>query len=196
MTRAAYAMLAALTLAGCSNLLGLDPPKLVGGDANRDGNGPRDGGSDVPCASFSTELDTCQLDFSQATAIDLIDASSYDSDSHFLTVNGTTVQAGHARVAGPAGPIEVLLATTFHAELGSTFTLQGTVPVAIVANNTIEIDGAVFVESGPRVVATCVPLGGVDGSPNDNGGSGGGGGAYQGNGGHGGTGDQIGRAHV
>jgi len=189
MTRAAYAMLAALTLAGCSNLLGLDPPKLVGGDANRDGNGPRDGGSDVPCASFSTELDTCQLDFSQATAIDLIDASSYDSDSHFLTVNGTTVQAGHARVAGPAGPIEVLLATTFHAELGSTFTLQGTVPVAIIANNTIQIDGAVAVGSGARLLADCAPLGGVNGTPDDNGGGGGGGGAYQGSGGAGGSGD-------
>ncbi len=188
-TNVATAPLIALMLAGCSSLLGLDPPVLVGGDANRDGQGPLDGSADAPCTSFSTELDTCQLDFSQATAIDLIDTSSYDSDSHFLTINGATAPSASVRVTGPAGPIEVLLATTFHSELGSTFMLQGTTPVAIIATDAIQIDGEVVVGSGARFLASCAPLGGVSGAPGNSGGGGGGGGAYQGSGGSGGEGD-------
>ncbi len=190
MTTTAVATLSALALAGCSNLLGLDPPVLIDRDADTgDSNLSRDASSDAPCTSFSTEVDTCQLDFSQATAIDLVDAASYDSDSHFLTINGATEVAQNVRVTGPAGPIEVVLATTFHSELGSTFTLEGTTPVAIIATDAIQIDGAVVVESGARLLPSCAPLGGVDGSPDNNGGGGGGGGAYQGNGGDGGKGD-------
>ncbi len=172
---------------GCSKLLGLDPPVLVGGDANT--------GSDTlqidadNCTTFSTQFDTCALDFSMAIDLEVSGVASYDTDAHLLVINNVGMSPPHVIVTGPAGPIEVIIASALHCDSTTTFTIAGSRPLAIAATGAIEIDGVIDVAAGARAALDCGLQGGQPGTGDTMGGGGAGGGGYQAAGGHGGVGD-------
>ena len=184
-------------LAGCRQILGLDDlaPRDAGDlDASPDTS---DG-----CVSFASQLDTCTVEFTTAVTIDR--AQLYNTDTHVLSDpdGGNPVVLDGSRqqdIVGPAGPINVWLATKF--ELGSFFELRviGSKPFGVVASEAITITGTLDASSdtvlgaGAGTAANCGAA--SPAKPPDHGGGGapgGGGGGFQGTGGDGGDSDSNG----
>ncbi len=172
---------------GCSKLLGLDPPVLVGGDANEISDAPPIDAD--TCTTFATQFDSCALDFAMAVDIEVPTAGSYDTDTHLLVMGAVGVVPPHVIVTGPAGPIDVVIASAFDLEAGATFLVTGSVPFAVASTGAIEVDGTIDAEAGAQAPLACGLQGGRPGEGDNLGGGGAGGGAYQAAGGHGGTGD-------
>lgn len=164
--------------------------------------------SDAPC-SFSTQFDTCV--FMPTVALEPGTLSTYNTDTHVLSDNGTTFETlgpdRQADVIGKSGVINVLLVTTFELRANRTFRVIGSKPFGIVASEDIIIDGLLDASStrvltvivdgaGSLDAAACGTATPTDPGAHDGGAGGGGGGAFQGAGGFGQEGDDDGANHA
>lgn len=143
------------------------------------------------CVSFSTQVDTCSLPAGEALILD--GSYTYNTDTHELRDSrGSPIPITHVRVDGLAGPIELVVTTTFRTTAGTTLRATGSVPFGILALDKLELAGRIDVSNGGAGARTseCASAAGQSTTAiHVEGPGGGGGGAFHGKGGRGGTGD-------
>jgi hypothetical protein len=146
------------------------------------------------CSTFSTQLDTCAL--GPSMSFDLVVDAQYDTGTHQLTdADGDTQMPPHVVVTGPAGPMDVLVASEFSIAGGRTLRVTGPIPFGIVATGPILIAGTIDASNGgagARSRAACGSASGRNALDDLTGAPGAGGGAFQGDGGDGAQGDANG----
>jgi hypothetical protein len=145
------------------------------------------------CDSFSSQVDTCLLAAS-TDSLTLTGEYTYDTTQGKLFAGTTAIAITRMQVMGKAGPIELVLTGDFHMTANARLRAVGDVPLAILAFNTIAIDGNAIIDvsaGGAGARTTCTGAA-IDGMPDEGGGGGGGGGGFAAAGGNGGNGDQDG----
>ena len=197
---------------GACSFLGACSFHLPGGSVGggSDGGSDASGGSDMMtpdlpppvdgCTSFSTQFDTCAVQFSEAVTIGA--NKLYNTDTHVLSdfpsgANGVVLDGTQQiDVTGKAGTINVWLVTTMNLNGGQTLRVVGTKPFGIVASDKITIDGlldgrssSVLRGAGSLDAGACGTATPAAPPAHVGGAAGGGGGAFQGAGGHGGDSD-------
>lgn len=142
------------------------------------------------CTTFASQLDTCGV--AAIGPLNINGNHTYNTDTHQLkNAGGTVIATTSQLIDGPAGRIDVIIATDFTLVSG-VLQVTGSIPFGIVAFGTININGTLDASeggSGAREKGVCGAAAGVAGITNALGSSGGGGGAFRGNGGNGGKGD-------
>ena len=186
LTRVVCAVLAlAPAMAGCSAVFGLDSPEHTLADAADDAPGPVGDSGPDGCASYSTIVNTCTLDYAN-TDVDLPIGASFDTDSLTFvpSVNITT-----SEVQTPTGTAVLIAVRSIHLQQFGNFRVTGSKPLIVAARDMIVVDGTVDVSSGGAGARLC----NAGPGQNDDGGAGGGAGAsFSGTGGAGGNGDSDG----
>lgn len=190
------AILVALT--SCSTNIGNSgtPGDAGSGDGSNNGASP-DG--PVTCNTLpASQTDPCMLP--AGTGVDITANSTFDTDAGVLTLDsdGSTIPVVVKNVTGPAGPLELIVATTLKIEPGATLRAKGTVAFGSIAFGSIDIGGIIDVSSNATSLGAGEPTpystndvacGAHSGgrSPTDDASGGGGGGGAQGAGGVGGS---------
>lgn len=144
------------------------------------------------CTSYSNQVNTCTVPVGGDGAIALTGTNTYSTESHVLRRGSTVIPVAHATVQTPTGTIDVIYARTFSLAAGATLEATGPLPLAIVASETMQIDGTLDLVgpgAGSRSDAICMASVGLAGADSNGGAGGGGGGAFQGDGGKGGDGN-------
>ncbi len=160
---------------------------------------PPDGIPIDGCVTFSGQTNTCLLAPGSPmtlTGIEFIYTTGTGTLEQ-LDGNGAviaTTNPAHTVVQGKAGPIDVLLVSSFSLSPGSELSIVGTLPFGIVATQTITISGRIDGSGGAgrRSTQACGTSAGSSGTANATGGSGGSGGAMHSAGGAGGAGANSG----
>ncbi len=144
------------------------------------------------CSSFATLVNTCQLSFDA----DLIvpGPASYDTDTHVLTIGGTTMPFALKTVMIGPDQVDVISAHDVHLGLSADLRATGSHGLAIIASHdfVIDTDAQIDVSNGGAGARTSCPKGATKGQTNGNGGGGGGGGGFGDDGGNGGDGNHDG----
>lgn len=146
------------------------------------------------CVTFATQLDSCAVAVMPQPLTVGADAT-YDTGTHELVIDGVSSTPSHVVVVGLAGPIDVLVVSTFSLAAGASLRVTGPDPFGIVATGSISIDGVLDASkggAGARSRAACGAAAGVDAMNDPTGAPGPGGGAFRGDGGDGAAGDSNG----
>jgi hypothetical protein len=187
-----------LLLGGCRQLLGFEEPTTAATDASivSDDALADAGVIDVlqdGCTTFSSQLDTCAFTFD--TPLSLSGANTYNTTTGVLTTPGGSISPPHVVVTGPAGELDVIVASTVELATTASLRVVGVRPLALVASGDLQIEGTVDLTdggAGANIDAICAGARGGLGANDNGGGAGGGGGGMQGAGGSGGNGDADG----
>jgi hypothetical protein len=157
----------------------------AGSDRGIDGNGG--------CTSFATLVNTCQLAFDADLLVP--GPASYDTDTHVLTIGGTTMPFALKTVMIGSDPVDVISAHDVHLGLSAALRATGSHGLAIIASNDIFIDtdAQIDVSNGGAGARTSCPNGATRGHNDGNGAGGGGGGGFGADGGNGGDGNHDGQ---
>jgi hypothetical protein len=153
----------------------------AGAGASSDAEAP---GPDA-CATFATQVDTCQLTFDGDLM--LSGTVAYDTTMHELRVNGTVMSVAHTTLTARAGDVDAIFAHNVRLTTGTTLRATGTLPFAIVAGGSVTLDDGATIDvgkggAGALPVCSTPPKAGGN---NTGGAGGGGGGGYAADGGDG-----------
>jgi len=175
---------------GCSSILGLEPPVQKRGDSGVDDARLDDGAAeeDAPelCTSFSSFVNTCNVDFTDVIDLSAGNLITFNTDTKVVSGFGSvTVEA--LDVTGPAGPITFIVVESGSIAFLGNLRMVGSRAGGILSNSTLSIDGTLDVGNGGA--AARVACGSTAGQSLAQGGAGGGGGGFWGAGGGGGDGD-------
>lgn len=112
----------------------------AGVDAANDPDAALTDGS-TGCTSFSTQFDTCTLP--PASPVTIASTKIYNTTTHVLSdVNGgNATSPAHVIVTTPTGQVDMLVATDFTLDSGSTLIVIGNLPFGIAATQTARISG-------------------------------------------------------
>lgn len=171
-----------LALAGMLAACSFGPPPAAGPDAGPGADG--DG-----CRSFSSQIDTCELD--QQSLLNLSGELLYNTDTNEITRNGTAFSVISTLAQTADGEIRVLLAAQVIFQANAHLRVEGGRGFGIVATDSITLaTGALIdVSAGGAGHRTTCPGGPSRGMDDNDGAAGGGGGGFGALGGPGGIGD-------
>lgn len=162
---------------------------LAGSDATMEGDAATPD-APPPCASFSSQFDTCALEPSGQDLV-LTGQNTYDTATGTLTAGSTTLAVARVQLLGKEGPLEVVVVRDFRMSPNARLRAIGPLPLAILAFGAIRLDSSAQLDvaaGGAGARSSCAG-GAIPGMPQNGGAGGGGGGGFAAAGGNGGNGD-------
>lgn len=174
-----------LLASGCRALLGFEDVTAIGADATGDG-----------CMSFSTQIDTCALDFGPPLAID--NDATFDTDTGMLQAGNVPIAVTAQSLMLADGEVSVLAVEGIRIGASVVVRATGMRPLVLIASSEIVLEpkARIDVAAGGAGARTSCLVGAQPGTDRDGGASGGGGGGFQGAGGIGGVGNIDGAAAI